>query len=281
MAKDYQRLWEDTASTNDDGAKAVRTLTEILLDKEGRCLISNLERKDAELCIEILDLVSRDPYLLPSRRLRWFRQGLAEHNLKTTEKQIFFLALRRLATIHGRLPESMMITEEIQVSDKIRASGGFADVRTGTYMETLVAVKTMRVTEQDDTQKIRKVSINYLFSATWDVILTAPHQQFCKEVVLWNTLSHPNVLKLVGVYGDMDKGQFITVSEWMAHGNVMEYIGNNHVNRLELVRTFTVPAIPPTKMRQTAVRGGSGSEIPPRRRSHAWGPQRGQFLFVS
>ena len=40
----------------------------------------------------------------------------------------------------------------------------------------------------------------------------------------------------------MEKGQFVTVSEWMAHGNVMQYIKNNSVNRLELVRSFTFPA---------------------------------------
>ena len=47
--------------------------------------------------------------------------------------------------------------------------------------------------------------------------------------------SHQNVLKLIGVHGDMNKGQFTTVSELMAHGNIMEYIRKNHVNRLELV----------------------------------------------
>ena len=38
----------------------------------------------------------------------------------------------------------------------------------------------------------------------------------------------------------MNKGQFTTVSEWMAHGNVMQYIEKNYVNRLELVRGFVV-----------------------------------------
>jgi len=106
------------------------------------------------------------------------------------------------------------------------------------------------------------------------VILTTL-QQFCKEVVLWNTLSHPNVLKLVGVQGDMDKGHFITISEWMAHGNAMEYIRKNHVNRLELVRGFIVLAAPFIQVRQTVARGGSGSEIPPWRQSHTWRPQGG------
>ena len=66
-----------------------------------------------------------------------------------------------------------MIAEEIEVSDKVLASGGFADVRTGTYMGHLVAIKTLRVAEQDSLLKIRKVGINDIFSATWDVILTA------------------------------------------------------------------------------------------------------------
>ena len=135
-----------------------------------------------------------------------------------------------------------MITEEIKVSDKVFASGGFADVRTGTYMGHLVAVKTLWVTDADNSLKIGKVSINDIFSAAWNVVLTIPPQQFCKEVVLWNTLSHPNVLKLVGVPWNMDEGHFTTVSEWMAHGNIMEYVRKNRVNRLELVRGFTVLA---------------------------------------
>ena len=39
----------------------------------------------------------------------------------------------------------------------------------------------------------------------------------------------------MGVYGDMEKREFITVSEWMAHGNIMQYIKRNAVNRLDLV----------------------------------------------
>jgi len=65
MAKDYQRLWKDVTSANDEG-EAVRTLARIVLDREGRAFISSLERVDAKLCIEILDRVSRDLYPFPS-----------------------------------------------------------------------------------------------------------------------------------------------------------------------------------------------------------------------
>ena len=75
-------------------------------------------------------------------------------------------------------------------------------------------------------------------------------------------LSHPNILKLIGVYRDIDKGQFTTVSEWMTHGNVMEFIRKNYVNRLELVRGFTVPTAPFTEMRQKVTWGGPGSKLP-------------------
>ena len=71
------------------------------------------------------------------------------------------------------------------------------------------------------------------------MVSTAPLQIFCKGVVLWNTLSHPNILKLVGVQGDMEAGLFTTVSKWMEHGSIMDYIETNHANRLELVRAFT------------------------------------------
>lgn len=71
MAKDYQRLWEDVTNANGE-AQAVRTLAKILTDKEGRGFISSLERRDAGLCIEILDRVSYRVYLgqTPLRCLR-------------------------------------------------------------------------------------------------------------------------------------------------------------------------------------------------------------------
>ena len=165
MPKDYQRLWKDVTDTKDEG-KAVRTLAEILVDKEGRSFISNLERKDAKLCIEILDQVSPDSYLLPSFVVSsGFSQGIAEHELKIIEKRAFFVMLRRLAGTHGWLPKSMMITEEIEVSEEIFAFGEFGDTRTGTYMGHLVAVKSMEFTKLKDLSKLIKVGIRIFLSA--------------------------------------------------------------------------------------------------------------------
>ena len=65
MVDDYQRLWRGVTSASNE-TQAVRTLAEILIDKEGRDFVSRLKRKDAELCIEVLDRVSCHPHRLSS-----------------------------------------------------------------------------------------------------------------------------------------------------------------------------------------------------------------------
>ena len=115
-------------------------------------------------------------------------------------------------------------------------SGGFGDVKSGTYQGRPVAVKITKTFAKNTFAMIRKVSIDAL--ATRDTVSTILPQQFYREVVLWSTLSHPNVLGLVGVQEDIKKRQLIAVSELMVHGDIMQYIGENHANRLELVRDF-------------------------------------------
>ena len=60
-------------------------------------------------------------------------------------------------------------------------------------------------------------------------------QRFCKEVVAWKDLRHPNVLPLLGV--TMAEDRFVVVTEWMEHGNINEFV-REHLdkNRPELVR---------------------------------------------
>ena len=61
-------------------------------------------------------------------------------------------------------------------------------------------------------------------------------QRFCKEVVGWNALRHPNVLPLLGV--TVSENRFVMVSEWMVKGNVREFLGSDvDADRLGLVRS--------------------------------------------
>ena len=62
-------------------------------------------------------------------------------------------------------------------------------------------------------------------------------QRFCKEVVTWKTLHHPNVLPLLGVTLDKPNFLFAMVSEWMTNGNINEFIKvHQDADRYELVR---------------------------------------------
>ena len=50
----------------------------------------------------------------------------------------------------------------------------------------------------------------------------------------WKTLRHPNVLPLIGV--TMSDAQFVMVSDWMANGNINDFVKTNpNANRIELV----------------------------------------------
>jgi len=60
-------------------------------------------------------------------------------------------------------------------------------------------------------------------------------QHFCKEVSMWKNLSHPNVLNLIGVPDTFEDGKFSMVSEWMANGNITEYVRKNAGNHMKLV----------------------------------------------
>ena len=72
---------------------------------------------------------------------------------------------------------------------------------------------------------------------TLDRKLTVFAQRFCKEVMTWKMLSHPNVLPLLGV--KMEYKQFVMVSEWMENGNINEFIkAHEDVDRIELVGLF-------------------------------------------
>ena len=59
-------------------------------------------------------------------------------------------------------------------------------------------------------------------------------QRFCKEVVTWKALQHPNILPLIGV--TMSKTKFAMVSDWMVNGNINDFVrARPDANRLELV----------------------------------------------
>jgi hypothetical protein len=153
--------------TTENEEDAVRALAQILSSKEGRAFVLGLKPIDGVLCIELLDHVRSNPPSTTQDTNSLFQiQALADHNLRSSEKQVFLGSLRKLAGAHGRLPDSMVITDKVEFlnSGQCHTSGGFADIKQGRYKGCTVAVKNMRVSELDDFDKIRKVRTTFLRS---------------------------------------------------------------------------------------------------------------------
>ncbi|KAF9649193.1 kinase-like protein [Thelephora ganbajun] len=97
------------------------------------------------------------------------------------------------------------------------ASGGFADVWRLTdegNHDHVFAVKSFRVYELDDTDKINK--------------------RYCKEVIVCKRANHPNVLSIEGVAPKLF--EFSMVSQWMPNGNMLGYVEQYPgTNRLKLL----------------------------------------------
>jgi len=205
-----------------------------LSSKDERTNILALSEEDAKLFIEIIDRVRFSGTLFDacspvfSLDVKAFRAERLEPELR----QLAFSVLRRLCGKTGHLPESYLLSHKFDLSGLPRASGGFADVRVGLLKGKSVAVKSLRVSEMDDKTRIRKVG-NQTISPVY--IRSQTVQRFCKEVVMWKNLSHPNVLNLIGVPDTLEDGRFSMVSIWMANGNIMEYVRDNAGNHLKLV----------------------------------------------
>ena len=77
--------------------------------------------------------------------------------LETELRQLAFSVLASLCERIGHLPDSYLLSDKFDVSGSPRASGGFADVRMGTFKGKKIAVKSLRVSPADDIATIRKV----------------------------------------------------------------------------------------------------------------------------
>ncbi|KAF9789395.1 kinase-like domain-containing protein [Thelephora terrestris] len=127
-------------------------------------------------------------------------------------------ALRKTCGIYGILPDSYAITFSLcRLGERAFASGGYADVyrvASEQNAEELFAVKKLRLTEQHDIEKFTK--------------------KYCKEVVIFKRVNHPNVLSIEGIAPQLS--QHCMVSRWMEHGHILGYLGKHpEANRLDLL----------------------------------------------
>lgn len=123
--------------------------------------------------------------------------------------------MRKICGRQALIPRSVQIQLCCDRSGTPLYQGGYADVWKAEYGGREIALKVLRVFSVSDVEKITS--------------------RFCKEVVAWRTLRHPNILSLLGV--TMDNSFFSMATEWMRNGNINEYIKSNpDANRFELLK---------------------------------------------
>ncbi|KAF9646803.1 kinase-like protein [Thelephora ganbajun] len=184
--------------THDFSQHEVVPLIEAIFSSQDEVkMIGYLRGDDAQTFIDVIDEALDLPGL--SSRLR--RKCLS--------------VLCKICGRQALLPRSLQIPLCYDRSDTPLYQGGYADVWKGEHRGRPVAVKALRVYSTSDFDKITS--------------------RFCKEVVTWKTLHHPNVLPLLGV--TMGKNHFAMASEWMVNGNINEFIrANRDTNRFELLK---------------------------------------------
>ncbi|KAF9791978.1 kinase-like domain-containing protein, partial [Thelephora terrestris] len=146
-----------------------------------------------------LDLVSTPSFV--DCRL----QRLESQKMSDKERGKFLNELCRICSQHCVIPKSMHIADGLNDATEVEYMGGSSRVSRSTYGEHQLAVKALNMRAQDlEFGPVRSVS------------------GFCREVVAWKHLRHPNILPLLGV--TFSKEKLWMISEWMDNGNVNEFI---------------------------------------------------------
>jgi len=178
--------------------KCIPLIKAIFHDRDEVNTVNHLSGDDAQTFVDVID-----------ETMGVLVQQLQRNCLDT---------LRKICGRQGLLPRSMQIQISYNRSDTPLYQGGYADVWKGQYQGSHVAVKVSRVCSSDNFKKITSM--------------------FCKEVITWKTLHHPNILPLLGVM--MCDRHFVMVSEWMGNGNINEFIkANQDANRFELLKDIS------------------------------------------
>jgi hypothetical protein len=127
------------------------------------------------------------------------------------------------------LPEKLEVTDVDLLSEHPIAQGGFSNIYRGRCknsegVDVEIALKVLRIFEDQSDEKRRIL-----------------HDKFSKEVLVWHSLKHHNVVPFLGVNSDkFPPPSRAMVSLWMPQGSVLKYIaqpGNSPVSpyAIELV----------------------------------------------
>ncbi|KAG6832065.1 hypothetical protein H0H92_005487 [Tricholoma furcatifolium] len=112
------------------------------------------------------------------------------------------------------IPASVLI-RGLTLSDSHPVSGGgFADIYRAMYRGQEVALKHLRVRQDQDSQRIRRA--------------------FGREALVWQQLKHPNVLPFLGIDSEVFPASLCMVSPWMRHGTILDLRAANGASNINI-----------------------------------------------
>ena len=192
--------------------------------------------------VDFLDRVSKSRACPNSRNLRSASNEtkvLALSCLDDKLQQRSLLLLSKICKAHSIVPASYVLQQDSIRIGRVRYHSGFADVSDGEYLGFPVAVKRLRMNEEESDGIFKVALINSVHYRR-----SAFAQRFCREIIGWKHLSHQNILPLLGISMSTSPNCLLILSEWMPNGNVMQYTRSNpEANRLQLVRTIAIPPL--------------------------------------
>jgi len=167
--------------------KQIRSYIQVAVASNKQSEILLLGREDAPIALDVLLTL-----LAKSSRLE--------------KDQLRKLAVQILE-VHDRLPDSLVLEKVERVGADAAFSGQFSDIFRGKYEGKDVALKRLRA--------------YLMFSGPSKTHLK---QEFYGEALIWKTLSHPNVLPLLGITEDVFQHTPCTVLPWMENGHILHHL---------------------------------------------------------
>ena len=116
------------------------------------------------------------------------------------------------------IPRSLYIADVSLGLDMI-GSGGYGRVFGGTYQGNLVALKVIDKPYKD----VSAFALLFVQNTdVWEKI----NLEFCQEALAWQSLSHPYILPLLGIF--QDKSQLFLVSPYMENRTLSHWRAMNN-----------------------------------------------------
>ncbi|KAK0475676.1 kinase-like domain-containing protein, partial [Armillaria luteobubalina] len=127
--------------------------------------------------------------------------------------------LLKVAETYLVVPTSLMISNVRQNPRYPINGGAYADIYRGRMRGIDICLKVLRIFSHGEMKPRGDI------------------RKFCREVLVWRNLRHPNVLPFIGVNDDVFYPGFCLISPWMKNGDIISFLRQNpgH-NRIQCIR---------------------------------------------